>query len=377
MESRAALSDAVRALPLSPVIEAAGDSPAYLVGGSVRDLLLGEGPGPDIDVAIDGELEPVIDALERRGACEVEARHRHFGTATLRSGGVAIDVTRTRSETYPAPGALPLVTPAPIDEDLHRRDFTVNAMAVPLSDPEQLIDPFGGLGDLEGRVLRVLHDGSFTDDPTRAIRAARYAARIGLEPDPATRELLAGADLGTVSADRRDAELRRLAAEPAAGRGFRLLAEWGTIGLAPGTAELIDSVEARAGEAPWDAEPAARVEAVMLALEEGAGRERAERLAHARPERPSEAVRLAAHHPPAELLLAAAAGGTWLDDYARRWSRVGLEIGGEDLIAAGIPEGPAVGSGLRGALERKLDGGLSGGREAELELALELARRAI
>jgi tRNA nucleotidyltransferase (CCA-adding enzyme) len=88
-------------------------------------------------------------------------------------------------------------------------------------------------------------------------------------------------------------------------------------------------------------------------------------------------VRLAAGHPAPELLLAAAAGGSWVDDYAREWSLVKLEIGGEDLMAAGIPEGPAVGAGLRGALERKLDGGLTGGREAELELALELARRAI
>jgi tRNA nucleotidyltransferase (CCA-adding enzyme) len=377
MEPRTALSDAVRALPLEPVITAAGGAPAYLVGGSVRDLLLGEGPGADIDVAIDGDLEPLLAALAERGDCEVEAHHRQFGTATVRCRGATVDLTRTRDETYPKPGALPVVSPAPIDEDLRRRDFTVNAMAVPLADPEGLIDPFGGRSDLDERVLRVLHDASFTDDPTRAIRAARYAARVGLAPDPQTRALLAEVDLTTVSADRRDAELRRLAAEPVAGRGLRLLAEWGVLEPPPGTAELIDAVEARAGAAPWDAQPTARVDAVMLALAGGEGRKRAERLARARPERPSEAVRLAANHPPAELLLAAAAGGAWLDDYARNWSRVGLEISGEDLIAAGIPEGPAVGAGLRGALERKLDGGLSGGREAELELALEIARRAI
>jgi tRNA nucleotidyltransferase (CCA-adding enzyme) len=377
MESRLALPEAVSALPLDPLREALGDADAYVVGGSVRDLILGAGPGPDIDVAIDGDLEGVIERLEARREVAVEARHRRFGTATVRLGDVGVDLTRTRRETYDHPGALPEVAPAAIDEDLRRRDFTINAMAVPLRDPGELLDPFGGRSDLDRRLLRVLHERSFADDPTRAIRAARYASRIGLEPEPATLELLAMTDLGAVSADRRDAEIARLAGEPAAARGFALLGEWGLIAIDPGTIGLIEAIIARAGQDPWSSDLEARAAAILLAVAGGAGRERAERLAHAQPERPSESLRLAAGHSAAELLLAAAAGSSWVDDYAREWSRVRLEIGGEDLIAAGIPEGPAVGTGLRGALERKLDGGLTGGREEELELALELARSSI
>lgn len=377
MESRLPLPEAVAALPLEPVLEAIGDGEAYLVGGSVRDLILGEGTGPDIDVAIDGDLEAVVDRLAAHRDVEVDARHRRFGTATVRLGGAAVDLTRTRRETYPAPGALPAVEPAPIREDLRRRDFTINAMAVPLAAPEELIDPFGGLSDLDRRVLRILHARSFADDPTRAIRAARYASRIGLEPDPATLEMLRLADLGAVSADRRDAEIRRLATERSAARGFALLDQWGLMEVDAETVGLIERVDQRAGSDPWRREPEARADAILMALAGGEARERAMRLARAEPERPSESVRLAAGHTVAELLLAAAAGSSWVDDYAREWADVRLEIGGEDLIAAGIPEGPAVGAGLRGALERKLDGGLTGGREAELELALELARKAI
>jgi tRNA nucleotidyltransferase (CCA-adding enzyme) len=377
MESRLALPEAVSALPLGPLREALGDAVAYLVGGSVRDLILGEGPGPDIDVAIDGDLEAVIERLEAQREVEVEAHHRRFGTATVRLGDVAVDLTRTRRETYDRPGALPEVAPARLEEDLRRRDFTINAMAVPLRDPDELVDPFGGLSDLDRRLLRVLHGRSFADDPTRAIRAARYASRIGLEPEPATLELLSLTDLGAVSADRRDAEIRRLAAEPSAARGFALLGEWGLIAIDPATVGLIEAVAARSEEDPWRRDPGARVEAILLAVAAGEGRGRAESLARAQPERPSESLRLAAGHSTAELLLAAAAGGTWVDYYAREWSQVGLEISGEDLIAAGIPEGPAVGAGLRGALERKLDGGLTGGREEELALALELARGSI
>ncbi len=377
MESRLPLQEAVSALPLGPLLAALGDGRAYLVGGSVRDLILGEGTGPDIDVAIDGDLEDVIDRLAAHREVEVDAQHRRFGTATVRIGEAAVDLTRTRRETYPQPGALPDVEPAPIGEDLRRRDFTINAMAVPLDAPEELIDPFGGLSDLDRRLVRILHDRSFADDPTRAIRAARYASRIGLEPEPATLELLRLTDLGAVSDERRDAELRRLAAEPSAARGFALLGEWGLIDVDPETVGLIEAIAERSGREPWSREPAARTEAIALAVGRGSGRERAERLARAQPERPSESVRLAAGHTAAELLLAAAAGSSWVDDYAREWADVRLDIGGEDLIAAGIPEGPAIGAGLRGALERKLDGGLTGGREEELELALELARRAI
>ncbi len=366
---------AVDALPLGPLRTALAGVAAWVVGGVVRDLLRGVAAPPDIDVAVDADLEPLLDRLA--APVEVEASHARFATATVRSGAVTVDLSRTRSESYARPGALPSVAPAGIEADLARRDFTVNAIAVPLAGPEGLLDPFGGAADLRAGTLRVLHERSFIDDPTRAIRAARYGARLGLEPEARTRELLAGADLGTVSDDRREAELARLAAEPAAAAGFRLLAAWGVLDPGAEALDLIAAVDAAAGEPPWNADPALRTEAILIAAGGGERLRAALALAAAEPRRPSRAVRLAAGHAPAVLLLAAAAGGRWVIDYVERWRRVRLEIDGDDLIAAGIPEGPAIGAGLRGALDRKLDGGLDGGREAELELALELARGSI
>jgi tRNA nucleotidyltransferase (CCA-adding enzyme) len=377
MDAGLPLPAAVAALPLGAIRDQLVDAGAYLVGGSIRDLLLGVRPGPDIDIAVEGDLEALLARLEPGAEIEVEAHHRRFGTATLRTGGVALDLTRTRSETYAEPGALPDVHPADIGTDLGRRDFTINAMAVPLADPTQLLDPFGGRADVEARILRVLHERSFIDDPTRAIRGARYAARLGLEPDPGTLDLLGKTDLGTISADRRDAELTRLAGERAALRGFELLDAWGVLPLAAGASGLIAALEERADAEVWRRREGAREAAILLAVAGGEGLEAARRLAHAQPERPSESVRLAAPHSDAELLLAAALGGTWIELYLREWCDTRLEIDGEDLIAAGIPEGPAIGAGLRGALERKLDGGLHGGREEELEVAVALARASI
>ena len=133
----------------------------------------------DLDVAVDAELDPI---LERLGL--PARRHERFGTATVHLGGRGIDLARTRTERYPEPGALPEVEPAGIEADLSRRDFTVNAMALPLAEPGALLDPFGGAADLRSGTLRVLHDASFADDPTRAIRAARYASRLDLDARP-------------------------------------------------------------------------------------------------------------------------------------------------------------------------------------------------
>ena len=381
MDGLQTLTGAVEALPLDPLREALRGADAWVVGGVVRDLIAGAAVPPDIDVAVDADLEPILSRLSADGATiEVEASHARFGTATVLAGATRIDLARTRAETYSSPGALPDVSPAGIDADLARRDFTVNAMAIPLGGPGGpggLLDPFGGVADLSARVLRVLHADSFSDDPTRAIRAARYASRLGLEPDPRTLSLLAATDLGTISDDRRRAELSRLAAESSAPAGFRLLAGWGVVELASERLDLIAAVDSLAALPPWNEGPSHREAAILLVAEGGERLSAALALAAATPERPSEAVRLCAGRDPEELLTAAAAGGGWITDYVERWRGVRLEIDGNDLLAAGIPGGPAVGAGLQGALERKLDGGLNGGREAELELAVELARRSI
>ncbi|MFN8162110.1 MAG: hypothetical protein U0R52_13800 [Solirubrobacterales bacterium] len=354
-----------RALPQTPrLLEAAAGSPVYLVGGAVRDLLLGLDPA-EIDLVTEEDPRPLAARL---GGSVVE--HPRFGTASLELDGVPVDVARARSETYSDPGALPAVVPATLREDLGRRDFTVNAMAVPLGPDPALIDPHGGREDLERGLLRVLHGRSFTDDPTRALRAARYAARFGFELEPATAGLIAATDLSTVSGERRRAELLRICAEPSAPRALRLLESWGLVELREGGAELAGRVREVLSAAPWS-EIAPLAETVLAAALGPPGREG--ELAASAPSRPSQGYELARGREGTELAIARAMGATWLDDYVSEWSRVELVIGGDDLIAAGVPRGPAVGRGLGGALRRKLDGEVSG-REEELEAALAAAR---
>lgn len=363
------LGDALqRAHPeLDAVRDAAGNVSVYLVGGSVRDLLLDRGRA-DIDLAIVGDAAALAARL---GAEPVE--HERFATAKVRLDGHEVDIASARAERYPQPGALPEVEPAgEIESDLARRDFTINAMAIPLWGEARLIDPYSGRDDLEAGLLRVLHEGSFADDPTRALRAARYAARFGFELESETAALIRSADLDTVSADRRRAELLRLAAEPEAARGLGLLARWGLVEPRPGGIDLAARVAALLAAPPWR-DIAPRDRAVLAAALGPPGGE--EELAATHPQRPSLAVELAGRHEPIELVLARAQGAEWLDRYLLEWCSVTLEIDGDDLIAAGVPQGMAIGRGLKEALLRKLDGEVSG-REQELEVALAAARSA-
>ena len=360
------LSGRVAGLPEADALRSIADRvPAYLVGGVVRDLLLGRDVD-DLDVAIEGDADALADlpgfSREREG---------FFLTGRLETGEAKIDVAQTRAESYERPGALPEVRPASIGEDLARRDFTVNAMAAPLPGAEKLLDPHGGLEDLRAGLLRILHSGSFADDPTRALRAARYAARFGFELEPETARLLRDADLGTVSDDRIQNELRHIAGEEDPAAALRLIAEWGVMpSLDPEAPARVGEVTRLAASPPW-AGWVDRALAVMLALVRPLPQVR--ELAAATPERASEGTRLAEPWDPAQLLVARALGAEWLDRYASDWRHVQLEITGEDLLAAGVPEGPAIGHGLDAALSGRLDGELSG-RDQELQIALAAAR---
>ncbi len=360
------LAGALRdAYPELDAVAAAGADDVYLVGGAVRDLLLGLGRA-DIDVAVVGDPARLIAAL----GAQTLAAHERFGTAKIQLDGHELDVATARTESYERPGALPAVAAADsIEADLARRDFTVNAMAVPLADPSRLIDPHGGRADLEAGLLRVLHPGSFADDPTRALRAARYASRFGFALEPETERLLGATDLDTVSVARRDAELRRLAAEANAAAGFELLASWGLVELRPEGAELAAAVGAVLEDERWRGE-VERADAVLAAACGPAGRE--VELAAATPDRPSEAVALARGAGWVELALARALGAEWIDRYVDEWRRVTLAIDGDDLIAAGVTRGPAIGRGLQAALTAKLDGEVAD-REQELACALAAA----
>jgi tRNA nucleotidyltransferase (CCA-adding enzyme) len=179
------------------------------------------------------------------------------------------------------------------------------------------------------------------------------------------------ADLATVSAERREAELRKLAAEPKAARGLGLLADWGLVPFPPEAASRLAAVEELLAAPPWSGF-ADRTETVLAAASEERADE-AEALASVSPDSPSVAVELAHGRPATELLLARAAGAEWLDRYVAEWRLVRLEISGEDLLEAGVEEGPAIGAGLSSALRAKLDGEVTG-RDEELARALERAR---
>src|SRR5512132_10800 len=212
------------AAALAPVRRAAAISNVRvaLVGGAVRDRLLGRPiSGREADVAVEGSAAGLARAVT---GAEPSARariHERFGTATLEMpSGWRVDLAGTRRETYRHPGALPDVTPASLEEDLARRDFSANAIAWELGVPGKpgvLHDPFGGRADLRRRRLRALHPASFRDDPTRAFRAVRYANRLGFRIDGTTRNWIAaarrsGAFRG-VSGDRLRRELDKIFAE--------------------------------------------------------------------------------------------------------------------------------------------------------------------
>lgn len=181
--------------------------PVYLVGGVVRDLLL-QRPSLDLDFVVEGDVLAFAWVFARRLGGEVKP-YQPFGTVSVfLSGGRRIDFAQARRETYPHRGALPVVEPSSLLSDLQRRDFTINALAIDLREEAfgEVIDPFGGVRDLEARILRVLHNHSFWDDPTRILRGLRYAIRLNFWFDPHTEELarqaLSKGCFSWISADR-------------------------------------------------------------------------------------------------------------------------------------------------------------------------------
>ena len=201
----------------------------------MRDLLMDQ-PAHDLDFVVEGDGPAFAARLARRlqGSLQVFER---FGTAVVGVRGVGhVDVASARSEEYPEPGALPNVAvPAPLEQDLRRRDFTINALAIGVGPQEwgRLYDPLGGQRDRRARRLRIVHARSFRDDPNRLIRAAGFAGRFGLALEPRTerrlREAVAAGVLRTISADRRNETLRRLLRQPGAPLALALLSEWGLL----------------------------------------------------------------------------------------------------------------------------------------------------
>ena len=167
--------------------ERAGAEP-YLVGGAVRDMLLRRAGNADLDISLVGADMATFDAIASLTGGKVTKRSQ-FNTAKLSLNDLTLDLAMARLEEYPSPGSLPVVRPADsMRQDLARRDFSVNAMAVSLSAKSwgELLDPHEGRADLDTGLIRALHAGSFRDDPTRIFRAARYSARLDMAPEPDT-----------------------------------------------------------------------------------------------------------------------------------------------------------------------------------------------
>lgn len=169
---------------------------AYLVGGMVRDLLLGF-ENLDIDIVVENNAKVLSLALVKKFSnCEIQAKHDRFHTAKLvfniNRKKIPIDLASTREEIYEHPASLPKVSISELKKDLYRRDFTINALAVSLLPSEfgEVVDLFDGLADLKNKKIKVLHDLSFIDDPTRMIRAIRFKAKLGFEIEEHTQSLL-------------------------------------------------------------------------------------------------------------------------------------------------------------------------------------------
>ena len=407
-----ALAMATLELPntLAPVLDAvsAVSDPydgVYLVGGTVRDILLGE-PNFDVDIVVEGDAIALANQL----ADELDGRvraHRTFGTAVVLYGDDGrVDVVTARSESYHAPAVLPSVEPGTIDEDLHRRDFTINAMAVSLRGDAagELVDPFAGRDDLEAGRIRILHDRSFVDDPTRILRAIRYEDRYGFRMDEDTvrlaRECIATGHVGDLSGARLRDELEALLEEGDVSHAIPRLAELGAqkeihphVVADEESVRLFDRLrelnqryvlgipawrlgfEALARKLP-PVEIAEWLDGLKIRRPDADQIERAivegPRIADDLSGTPADVVAAAEpHDPDAPLFALALTDAPQLHEYFERLRGVRLEISGADLAKLGVGESPRVGEILASVRRRKLNGELSG-REAELEAAREL-----
>jgi tRNA nucleotidyltransferase (CCA-adding enzyme) len=203
----------------------------YIVGGVVRDMLLGY-PNFDLDLVVEGDAVKLAQQVAETSQAKLLAHHR-FGTAKLRYENFTLDLATARKETYARPGALPTVTPGTLKDDLIRRDFSINAMAISLAadDYGELVDPYSGKSDLEHRLIRILHPGSFSDDATRILRGVRYEQRFGFEFEAQTAQLLKRdiPMLDTISGDRIRHELELIFKEKRPDLAIKRLGELGVL----------------------------------------------------------------------------------------------------------------------------------------------------
>lgn len=391
--------------------------PVHLVGGTVRDLFLGL-PVRDVDLVVEGEAPKLARDAARRFGGEVHV-HEAFGTATWTDPeSNSVDLASARSEHYLAPAALPQVAlHAGLRQDLFRRDFTVNAIAISV-DPEEagrVHDPFGGLADLRAGVLRVLHGLSFHDDPTRAFRMVRFAARFDFKPAPETLSLLGGARRAgafeKLGRERLGTELELILGSQQVVQAFRLIRDWGLVPVIHQHLQVgrpfLDRLAALRAErdraAGFLEDGPGQADVLWLALAAGiprkerasvermvwGGAERRRRFregpekargavsALGRIKRASAAARILARLDETESIYAL---GTAVRPEVREriewWLRSGRKVraavDGRALLALGYKAGPAIGKALEAALDAARDGA---GPEGQLAAARRMLSR--
>jgi len=394
---------------------------AYLVGGMVRDVLLGLA-SRDLDVVVVGDASSVGRRVAASRGYALRS-HEAFGTARLTvDSETHIDLATARSESYRSPAALPTVEPAGLEEDLVRRDFTINAIAVRL-EPRRfgvVVDRLGGLDDLSRRTLRVMHDRSFIDDPTRAFRGVRLGERLRLKLERRTASwMLAATRAGLVdrlSSRRLQREVALSFEEPALSRVARALARrellaaiHPCLSLDGGRLEKLRRLDralnwyGRGDRRPTPVRWVAALGSLTVGVPADSRGDLLRRLkpnrseACALSEVPHEAPRILTRLARARRLVASRvreicdgaavesllvalasadrAVARALRSYLDVWRDVRLDIGGSDLLRAGLAPGPAVARGLAAALRAKLDGRAPDARR-QLAVALESARRA-
>ena len=370
----------------------------YLVGGPVRDVLMGL-PIKDLDFVVEGDGLEVAQGLTKELGGEVTV-HPRFGTATLLLNANRVDVVTARREMYTQPAALPEVSPGDISDDLGRRDFSINALALPLGESRpQVLDPHGGLDDMRRGLVRTLHPNSFIDDPTRIFRAVRYEQRLRFRIEGETLDQLLGATvqghLASLTGDRLRHELERILQEERPELALVRLGELGILAAIhpslgdESTAARLAAVTAReSGEGSILGQDSGAallifVSALVYPLSSGEGEAVIHRLnmptAWAQVVRETIQIRglegklAGASLPRSELarllesfgheaLLAASrltdslTVAQRLDNYLKELRFTVPVLNGRDLLAIGVPEGPMVGQVLRELRDAKLDG---------------------
>ncbi len=374
-----------------------------MVGGGVRDLLL-ERPSLDLDLVVEGQAISLAQELAKAMGWEV-VTHPHFGTAKISWGNFHLDLATARCETYTRPGALPTVRPGTIEEDLFRRDFTINALAVNLAPAHfgELLDLYGGKKDLELGLVRVLHELSFQDDPTRILRGIRYEQRLGFRLEEKTEELARRDSqvLELITGERLWRELELTLEEAQPEKSFLRMADLGVLQRVHVSLDFNGWLAGKFREARAKGllNPTLylgllvsrlseeEVESLIRRLKPPGWARRAMRevpklrkylptLAEA--SRPSEVCReLEGYREEVIRVLALVAESAeakgWLELYLSQLRFIMPELNGEDLKGMGVPPGRKMGRLLAKLKEARLNGEV-GSREEEMDLLQRLLK---